>query len=137
MPLPPEGRVAAAARPLAETSRSARRAPGRHRLTLADRVSTRARHAMLMALDGSDFGIAEMEALGLSLRVINLLEEKLGIIWLSELLAYGPDELRQRVAFLGQSGVDEIMAALSRFDQLGDCQAQLAAVLKPGRLPIN
>lgn len=135
---PPQARSGAAPTPtrpeaVLRTSGTQQRQAARH--PLAACITGGARQAMLVAMDCDDFGIAELEALGLSLRVINLLEEKLGIIWLRELLSYDPSELRERVPFLGQSGVEEIIGALSRFDQLAAYEARLAAHLKPGPLP--
>ncbi len=102
---------------------------------LVDSIDSSARFSLLMAVDSRDFGIAQLEALGLSLRVINLLEEKLGIIWLHELLEFEPESLRVNVPFLGQSGVDEIIQCLGQFNRLASGCTELARKLKPGVLP--
>ena len=49
--------------------------------------------------------IAQLETVGLPLRIINMLEQTLGIIWIEDLLRYTPQQLKDNVPYLGDGGV--------------------------------
>lgn len=67
-----------------------------------------------LSLDTKQIAVAQLEAVGLPLRIINLLESELGIIWLDDLLKYTPDQLKEKVANLGDKSVDLIIACVSK-----------------------
>jgi DNA-directed RNA polymerase alpha subunit len=65
-----------------------------------------------------DLCIAELEYLGVSLRVINSLEEsKYKIIYLKDLLLLSEKELKT-IPNLGSSGLKQISSALEKLDKL-------------------
>jgi DNA-directed RNA polymerase alpha subunit len=79
--------------------------------------SSATRRAIVEGVNRGD-PVAELEYLGLSTRYINLLENcEYAILSLEQLVALRPDELLA-IANFGQSGLVELMAALSRYDQL-------------------
>lgn len=61
--------------------------------------------------------VAELEYLGLSLRVINTLEEKMGVIFIQQLIEKSEKELLA-IKQLGQGAVKQILNALERFPEL-------------------
>lgn len=61
--------------------------------------------------------VAELEYLGLPLRVINTLEEKVGIVYIKQLISKSESELF-KIKQLGSGGVKQIIAALERFPEL-------------------
>lgn len=61
--------------------------------------------------------VAELEYLGLSLRVINTLEEKVGIVYVQQLIDKSEKELLH-IRQLGAGAIKQIMAALERFPDL-------------------
>jgi DNA-directed RNA polymerase alpha subunit len=66
------------------------------------------------------FAIAELEYLGLSLRVINALEEsKYKIVYLKDLLSLKDKELKS-IENLGASGLKQISASLQKMEFLED-----------------
>ncbi len=82
--------------------------------------------AKLQSIGKQQVAVAELEALGLNVRTINLLERHLGVVWLEELLRYTPDELKQRVPHLGDRRVAEILDCLKRFDGLDKARTSLS-----------
>lgn len=61
--------------------------------------------------------VAELEYLGLSMRVINTLEEKVGIVYIRQLIDKSEQELLD-IKQLGSGAVKQIIAALKRFPEL-------------------
>ena len=61
--------------------------------------------------------VAELEYLGLSLRVINTLEEKVGILYVQQLIDTSEKELLHSRQ-LGLGAIKQIMDALARFPDL-------------------
>lgn len=62
--------------------------------------------------------VAELEYLGVSLRVINSLEEsKYNVVYLKDLFSLSNSELSS-IPNLGKSGIKQIFDALSRIDDL-------------------
>ena len=61
--------------------------------------------------------VAELEYLGLSLRVINTLEERVGIVYIGQLIEKSEIELLG-IKQLGSGAVKQIIAALERFPDL-------------------
>jgi len=61
--------------------------------------------------------VAELEYLGLSLRVINTLEEKVGIVYIKQLIEKSKEDLLD-IRQLGSGAVKQIIAALERFPEL-------------------
>ena len=61
--------------------------------------------------------VAELEYLGLSLRVINTLEEKVGVIYIKQLIEKSHQELSE-IRQLGFGGIKQIMSALERMPEL-------------------
>ena len=66
------------------------------------------------SLGNQQIAVAELEAVGLPLRIINLLEDYLGVIWLEDLLKYTPGELRQRVPNLGDKSLKLLVGSIHR-----------------------
>ncbi len=91
----------------------------------------------LAKLEKEQIAIAELEALGLPIRTINLLEQSLGIIWLEDLLRFTPDELRERVSNLGEKGLQQILDCLARFDQIEKAKKQLPKRFNVGPMPVT
>ena len=67
---------------------------------------------LLSSVGHQQIAIAELEAVGLPLRIINLLEDYLGAIWLEDLLQYTPQQLRDRVPNLGEKSLGLILDSL-------------------------
>lgn len=61
--------------------------------------------------------VAELEYLGLSLRVINTLEDRVGIVYIRQLIEKSESELLD-IKQLGSGAVKQIVAALERFPEL-------------------
>ncbi len=80
---------------------------------ISDRVQK-----LLARLGRKQVAVAQLEAVGLPLRIINLLEESLGVVWLEELLVHTPDELMERVPNLGKKSVQTILRSVQRLDEL-------------------
>ncbi len=76
--------------------------------------------------------IAELESFGLPLRVINLLEDKLGLIWLDDLLQYSAVELQEQVPNLGEKSVVRIIDSVNRFRNSVRSPAPLPPILPIG-----
>ena len=76
-------------------------------------------HIRRMILDAARNGlaVAELEYLGLSLRVVNTLEEKLGVLYLQELIDMSEEELLS-TRQLGSGALKQISKALERFPEL-------------------
>jgi hypothetical protein len=72
----------------------------------------------LRKIDKKQIAVAQLEALGLPLRIINMLEQYLGVIWLDELLQYTPDDLKENVPNLGDKGIALILDTVRRFDDV-------------------
>ena len=68
-------------------------------------------------INAESTAIAELETYGLSLRIINLLEDNLGIIWLEDLLSHTAEELRDNVPNLGKKSVQDILDSVARFNR--------------------
>lgn len=81
-------------------------------------TSPEAKEAILIAID-EKMAIAELEPLGLSIRTITGLEDKLGIIYLEELLKLTLAELKA-VKNLGTQAVKEVEVALNQLHTLTD-----------------
>jgi DNA-directed RNA polymerase alpha subunit len=72
---------------------------------------------MIFEQADSGMGVAELEYLGVSQRVINTLEDKMGIVYLQQLIEMSRETLLA-VRQLGRGGVQEIMEAFKRFPEL-------------------
>lgn len=72
-----------------------------------------------MILESSENGmaVAELEYLGLSTRVISILEDKFDIVYLKDLINTTEEELTS-VGRIGTSFLNEIKRALKKFPQL-------------------
>ena len=83
------------------------------------KITTReAQEAIIIAID-DNMAIAELEPLGLSIRTITGLEDKLGIIYLEQLMNITLDELKS-VKNLGAQAVREVEIALNDLPKLTD-----------------
>tara|TARA_Y100000296_G_C5018086_1_gene178431 strand:+ start:92 stop:478 length:387 start_codon:yes stop_codon:yes gene_type:complete len=78
--------------------------------------SKKVREAIVAALD-AEMAIAELEPLGLSVRTIAGLEDKLGVVYLEDLLKKTLEEVKA-VRNLGDSAVAEIETALNDLPKL-------------------
>ncbi len=90
---------------------------------------------LLARIGKEQIAVAELEALGLPLRTINMLEQSLGAIWLEDLLKFTPDQIRERVSNLGEKGVQQILECLERFDQIESEKRLLPQRFNMGPLP--
>lgn len=72
-----------------------------------------------MIFESADNGlaIAELEYLGLSLRVVNTLEQKVGIVYLQDLLSMSEEDIA-KIRQLGDGAIKQISDALARFPEL-------------------
>lgn len=72
-----------------------------------------------MIFQSADNGmaVAELEYLGLSLRVVNTLEQKVGILYLRDLLSMSEDDIAG-IRQLGSGAIRQITEALGRFAEL-------------------
>lgn len=61
--------------------------------------------------------VAELEYLGVSYRTINTLEEKVGIVYLKQLINKTEEELLN-IEQLGSGAIEQIIDALERFPEL-------------------
>jgi DNA-directed RNA polymerase alpha subunit len=76
-------------------------------------------HIQDMIFESADNGlaVAELEYLGLSLRVVNTLEQKVGVVYLQDLLSMSEEDIAN-VRQLGSGAIKQISDALARFPEL-------------------
>lgn len=86
-------------------------------MILEDMVPDESIQGMILDAAAEGMAVAELEYLGLSLRVVNTLEEKVGIVYIEQLIDLTTEELIG-IKQLGRGAVDQIAAALNIFPQL-------------------
>ena len=69
----------------------------------------------LKHVEAKQIAVAQLEMVGLPLRIINLLENELGVIWLEDLLSYTPSQLKESVPNLGDKSVTSIVESVNQF----------------------
>jgi hypothetical protein len=76
-------------------------------------------HIQDMIFEYADNGmaIAELEYLGLSLRVVNTLEQKVGVLYLRDLLSMSEEDIAG-IRQLGGGAIRQIAEAFKRFPEL-------------------
>jgi DNA-directed RNA polymerase alpha subunit len=106
--------------------------PHNHEPTLPAEYPEAARRAILEGVRRGD-PLAELEYLGLSTRYINLLENcELQLLSLEQVVSLRPDELLA-IANFGQSGLEELLWALARYDQLEETKRAMS--IRPAMKP--
>lgn len=72
-----------------------------------------------MIFESADNGLAlaELEYLGLSLRVVNTLEQKVGVVYLQDLLSMSEEDIAG-IRQLGSGAIKQLSDALARFPEL-------------------
>lgn len=87
------------------------------------RIPKKALEAIQAAI-AADAPVADLEYLGLSVRIINMLEEsEFNIVRLEELMGVDPQELIA-IENLGSVSVKKIFEALSKYDQLEEAKEE-------------
>ena len=89
---------------------------------------------LVQTIGKQQVAVAELEAVGLPLRIINMLERNLGIIWIEDLLHYTPQQLKENVPYLGDGGVRLIMDSVCCLDDIGRAQQHLPERFNVGNL---
>lgn len=83
-------------------------------------------------LENDQIAIAELEAVGLPLRIINLIERSTGLIWVNDLVKLTPEELKEKVTFLGERGVRTVIRCLHRLNEMEQGKRELQQRYMPG-----
>ncbi len=90
---------------------------------------------LLQTIGKQQVAVAELEAVGLPLRIINMLERNLRIIWIEDLLQYTPQQLKENVPYLGDGGVALIIDSVCCLDDIGRAQQHLPERFNVGSIP--